>query len=149
MLKVLILLSIMSQSNTTPDFKWEKATSDNGKEYEIGSLTQGDETTPDPGVTPTSGFNVEVNWTVGDPKEWHYTSEDFKRLTGITRYKLYEDRYEGSFFGYILEFSNIINYHYYFTDKSPDWYSKNTFWNGDWALKYSSEKPTVGRVEGS
>ncbi|KAG9104034.1 hypothetical protein FRC07_009865, partial [Ceratobasidium sp. 392] len=142
---------IMSQSDATPGYKWEKATSDNGKEYEIGLPNPGDETTPDSGLKPNSGFNEKVHWTVGDSKDWIYTSEEFKNLTGITRYKLYKDTYEGSWFGYILEFTNIINYHYYFmdSDNPPDRYSKNTFWNGNKFFKFSAENPTIQRVEGS
>ncbi|KAM5544981.1 hypothetical protein V8D89_001092 [Ganoderma adspersum] len=142
------------------DIVWEKFTSSNGTEYEVGYPAQGETTDPDAQaktggrVVRASGpaFSTPVNWPVahaGGWGEWKDTTPEVNRVARITKYNLYKYGGGDTNWNYMLQFANEDTYHYYFRDQEGDTYSVNTFRNGEHYLRYNSDQPNIVNVEGN
>lgn len=122
--------------------EWKTATSQNGVPFSVGrekteSVT---EEGAEAAATSLKDFGIVVNWPVGD-RSWKDTTEEVKKVTGITRYRLWA---VGSFPSrYELDFTNTILYSYTFTDETGDRYQFNTWTTGNHSAQYNSEKPTI------
>lgn len=133
--------------------RWRKATSQNGKPYEIGVALTSIEAQSE--IHQTTGqdfarkekteFSIFVEWPVGESL-WTTTSNEVQDIAAITEYKLYE--YNG-FWKYVLHFKNTLTYDYQFKDESGGLYRCDTFVTGDHYIRYDSDKPTITKVMGN
>ncbi|CAM6109645.1 unnamed protein product [Calypogeia fissa] len=128
-------------------FHWEKATSKNGANYEIGRKKTQDTTKGigEVDAKTEDGFTCYVNWPVGTM--WKNTTAEVKEKTAIKKYELIE---QGAltYYGYMLRFDCDETYHYYFTDDTGDVYGCNVFLAGQHSVCYDSKKPTIVLVAG-
>lgn len=133
-------------TSETSTIEWVKADSSEGKKFEVG-IPAGSGPAPNaPDTVAVAGlftrlnpFGITVNWTVDNGSEtWNNTSDEVKKTTGITRYRLLSPN---GFYRYRLEFTNVENYNYTFSDETGDTYGVNTWSNGDHSVRYDSQKP--------
>jgi hypothetical protein len=131
--------------------RWRKATSQNGKSFEIGVATSMESRSEisqtieqDFARKGKTEFSIFVKWPVGQSL-WTTTSSEVQDIAAITEYQLYE--YNG-FWKYVLHFKNTLTYDYQFKDESGDVYRCDTFVTGDHYIRYDSDQPTITKVMG-
>ena len=122
--------------------EWKTATSQNGVPFSVGreKIESVTEEKAEAAAKSLKDFGIVVNWPVGD-RSWKDTTDEVKKVTGITRYRLwavesFPSRYE-------LDFTNTIPYSFSFSDETGDRYQVNTWTAGNHSVQYSSEKPTI------
>jgi len=127
--------------------EWKTATSQNGVSFSVGrekteSVT---EEKTEAAATSLKDFGIVVNWPVGDGS-WKDTTGEVKKVTGITRYRLWA--VESFPFRYELGFTDTMRYNYSFSDEAGNVYQVNTWTTGDHFIRYNSEKPTIVFISG-
>ncbi|KZS88595.1 hypothetical protein SISNIDRAFT_552523 [Sistotremastrum niveocremeum HHB9708] len=148
-------MSSTSQLPNLDHIVWTKATTESGKNYEVGVTKAAAEIRSKAiaagGLKPIvrangvkEEFSIFIDWPVGD-SEWKTTSSQVQNDAAITKYKLYE--YDG-YWKYVLHFVNTIHYDYQFKDASPDVYTCDTWTNDDHYIRFDSTDATMKKIMG-
>lgn len=151
------LNSQQSSLSTQPSLDhvlWTKATTKNGKSYEVGMpkasadfKTGSQESGPQ--VKMEHGeqrpFTWPVKWPVGDATYKATTTEVYD-VVGISKYALHKNKGWVNVYDYVLDFKNNVNYTFAFHDEEGDTYHVTTVVHGDHCVKYNSKKPAIKRV---
>ncbi|KAF5688822.1 hypothetical protein FCIRC_1728 [Fusarium circinatum] len=148
-----------SKVHLRDDYTWTEGTSKNGRPFKIG--TSKDTTTSSAHRGPANNllslssktpFDINVNWKREPPADFFkhpkYPTPQETTITSITSYRLNT----GKWFYNELEFTCTEPYHFYFYDKTGDYYGNDVFWPRDGTfhiIVFWSSDPTIVRVTGS
>ncbi|MGB8842679.1 MAG: hypothetical protein WCC64_16590 [Aliidongia sp.] len=129
------------------DIVWETFKSAKGKEYQVGYSKHLDKDAGENNSLESAkkSFGIDVNWQVGD-KNWKNADPHVVNTAAITRYRVYAQQ---GIYDYIIEFTNRVNYDYYFYDRTGDHYRCNCHFNRDHYVKYNSHNPDIIKITGS
>ncbi|KAJ5799039.1 uncharacterized protein N7503_006544 [Penicillium pulvis] len=158
-----------SKVSLSDDFIWADGVSGNGHPFKIGALKPKTPSTADADQAPELGknatigtnneetfsvaskvpFDIKVDWPRSYTDEWFDPTAEETRTTSITRYSL---QVAGPFGLHQFSFSCTEPYHFYFYDKTGDWYGVNVLWPRPWSyhtVYFWSSNADIVRVTGS